>query len=89
MKPVSPVLDERAITCARHRTTFYVVYPRQWSAGELLNALADHFRERGHRHVAFETIDLVPVAVILAGGSPQRLAPPGSATRPCQASRTA
>ena len=88
MKHASPALDERAITCARHRTTFYALFPRQWGASEVLNALTDHFREHGHRHVAFETIDLVPVAVILPGGSPDRLAPPGSATRPCQASRT-
>jgi hypothetical protein len=87
MKHASPGLDERAITCARHRTTFYALFPRQWGAGEVLNALADHFREHGHRHVAFETIDLVPVAVILAAARPRRCVPPGLATRPGQAWR--
>jgi hypothetical protein len=51
-------LDERLVRCAEHNTAFYAAYPPGWDLSRVLRTLAERFQHQGHRHVAFETIDL-------------------------------
>lgn len=73
--PDSASLDERLVRCAEHNTAFYTTFPRDWDIGRVLRALAERFRQQGHQHVPFETIDLTcaPVAA-RATGLPARRA---------------
>ena len=53
-----PSLDERAVRCIEHNIVFFAAFPRDWSVSQVLSTLADRFREHGHQHFPFETIEL-------------------------------
>ena len=65
-------LDERLVRCAEHNTTFYAQFPRGWDIPRALRALSEHFRQQGHRHMPFETIDLTGISLPAPDGTDAR-----------------